>query len=235
MGKRSKKNVIDNANDAAEGIRHDLESVYHDARDMAAPIIKDAKDMAAPIIKDAKAKAGPIVKDAYDKAGPMLHDAKEKAAPIIADAREKAAPYIAEGKAKATETAVAGRDATVAKVNELRGIEPEPKGSKTKKFLIVGVVVGLAAVVYKKLTDSPAAGNNWQSSYTPAPAPKPAAAPAAAPMAGQPLHPGAVAADSDQAAASPDEALADAAEAPHPDTTPDDPANVVELDPDKNA
>ncbi len=35
----------------------------------------------------------------------------------------------------------------------------------------------------------------------------------------------------DTAGASPDEALADAAEEPHPVTTPDDPADVVELDP----
>ena len=55
----------------------------------------------------------------------------------------------------------------------------------------------------------------WQSSYTPTPAPAP-------------TH--RAAGEEDGAGASPDEAIADAAESPRPATDPDRPAEVVDVD-----
>ena len=115
------------------------------------------------------------------------------------------------------------------------------KGGKLKKLvLFTGLAAGLGFAA-KKLQGKKTA-DNWQSSYVPTPPPatptsSPAssttatqAAPAApatpaAPMSGTPA---ADAAD-DSAGSSPDEALADQAEAPHEVTTPDDPAEVVEI------
>jgi hypothetical protein len=56
--------------------------------------------------------------------------------------------------------------------------------------------------------------DNWQSSYVPSPAPAAAPAPQA--------H--------DAGAAGPDEALSDATDEPHAATTPDAPAEVVDLE-----
>ena len=162
----------------------------------------------------------------------MLTDARDRAVPLINDARDNARPYIAQGRAVATEKAAAGaafaaetaaaaRDAAAARVAELKGEPPKKKGGKFKKILLLTGIGGLAAFAYKKFT---ASDDSWQSSYTPAPPPRPANEPANKPA------PTATAAGDDQAAASPDEALADAAEEPHEVTTPEDPADVVDVE-----
>ena len=73
-------------------------------------------------------------------------------------------------------------------------------------------------MAFKKLRGQ-SASDNWQSSYTPAPAPSSSATP---PVATEPAD--------DSAGSSPDEALADATGEPHPVSTPDDPAEVVTLE-----
>ena len=86
------------------------------------------------------------------------------------------------------------------------------------------------AAIAKKL-QAGSSSDNWQSSYTPSPPPgeQPPTPPTpAAPQSGgdpltDPLP-------EDPGGASPDEAMADSAEAPHPATTPDDPAEVVDLE-----
>ncbi|MDO9494629.1 MAG: DLW-39 family protein [Nocardioides sp.] len=185
-------------------------------------LLDQANDWATDYVEAAK----PHVEAAYesarefvqDTAVPALLDARDKAAPVIADAREKAAPLIASGAALAGEKATAAKALADAKVAQLKG-EPEPKkGSKIKKFVLFAGIAGAVAVVAKKLQDGNGSSDNWQSSYVPTPPPTSAPAPAA-------TH-----AD-DAGGSSPDEALADAAEAPHPVTTPDEPAEVVDLDP----
>ena len=146
-----------------------------------------------------------------DTAIPAFNEARDKAAPAIADARDKAAPIIASGAALAAEKATAAKAAADAKAGELTG-QPKKK-SKLKRFLLFGAIAGGVAAVAKKL-QAGSDSNNWQSSYTPSPPPAP-----------EPKH----AAD-DPGGASPDEALADSAEAPHASTTPDDPAEVVDLE-----
>ena len=103
---------------------------------------------------------------------------------------------------------------------ELKG--EKPKRSKLKTFAVVAAVAGAAAVVAKKLQGDKAS-DNWQSSYTPSPPPssRPTPATPAAPQAGV----------DDPGGASPDEAMSDAAdETPHEVTTPDDPAEVVDVE-----
>jgi hypothetical protein len=152
-----------------------------------------------------------------DTVVPAVADAREKAGPAIADAREKAAPVIAAGAAKAAERATAARDLADAKVAELKGEEPKKKG-KLKRFVLFAGIAGGVAFVAKKLQGGGQSAN-WQSSYSPSPAPTPPSPPPAAPPNVD-----------DAGGASPDEALSDAAETPHPVSTPEDPADIVDLE-----
>lgn len=250
MGLRKKKSLLDQASEYVDSMKPQVESALHTARDStrdfvettAVPLLADAKDRAADGLAEARAKAGPALSDAREKAGPAWADAREKAAPYLADAREKAAPYVSDARAKAAPlvasgTALAGEKASAikeladAKAAQIKG-EPEPKkkGGKLKKLFLFTLVAGAAGVIAKRFQDQKTS-DNWQSSYVPSPPPSsttssapgsPATPPTpAAPMAG---------AEDDTAGSSPDEALADAAEAPHPVSTPDQPAEVVDLD-----
>ncbi|MDT0202392.1 hypothetical protein [Nocardioides sp. AE5] len=239
MGIRKKKTLSDQATEFAEGILPAIGSAMETAREHAVPLIEEAREKAGPMIAEgrqiaaekaaeAREKAAPIIAEGRQVAAEKVAEAREKAAPLIAEgrqvaaekvaeAREKAGPIIAEGRERAAEAAAEGKVAAAAKLNELRGIEPEPekKGGKLKKFLLIGAVAGVAGVVVKKLT-SGGSGDNWQSTYVPAPPPAPRAEATER-------------ANDDAAAATPDEALADAAEAPVATTTPDAPAEVVQL------
>lgn len=149
-----------------------------------------------------------VVESVTDKAGPILSDGREMARERSRRARRRAA-----AKAAAfTEAAPKG------KVSALVHAEPasESKGGTMKKLLLVGVLVAIGGAVAKRLRGG--SQGNWQSTYTPTPAASPT-----------PKHAAAAPAPDDQAAATPGEALADRADEPHPDTTPDDPAEVVEL------
>lgn len=206
MLKRKKHSLMDSAAEAAENIRPTIESAMDTAREKAVPLIHDARERATPLLQDGRDLAVEKASEAREKAGPLLHEGKELAAEKAAQGREYAAEKAPVVKAAARE-----------KVNELRGIEPEPekKGGKLKKVLFLGVLAGLGAILYKKLAGDNNSQANWQSSYVPAPAP--AASSTAA-------------AEDDQAAAAPGEAIADSTDKPKSDTTPDDPAEVVNLD-----
>ena len=71
---------------------------------------------------------------------------------------------------KATPALQDARDLAVAKVAELKG-EPEPTKGKgrLKKALLVGGLVAIGVVVFKKVTANDDA--NWQSAYVPTPPP----------------------------------------------------------------
>jgi len=154
--------------------------------------------------------ARPALTDARDKAGPALADARAKAAPVIADARAKAAPVAADLATRAQEAAAQAKEAADARVATLRGEEPKKKGGKLKKLALFAAIAGAVGFVAKKLQGGGQQADNWQSSYVPKPAPAPA-----------PVQ--------DAGGSGPDEAIADAAEDPHPATTPDEPAEVVDI------
>lgn len=226
MAFRKKKSLLDQAADYVEAVRPKVEGAVSDARDAvedfyektARPALLDAKDKAGPALADARDKAAPYVAEARERATTALSDARENAGPALADARAKAAPYVSAAAERASDVAAQAKEAADARVAQLKGEEPKKKGSKLKKIAIFAALAGAVGFIAKKLQGG-GQNDNWQSSYVPTPAPAPAA-PKAAPKAAD-----------DAGAAGPDEAISDAADEPQPVTTPDDPAEVVDLDP----
>jgi hypothetical protein len=191
-------------------------------------ILEQAADYVEAAVDSAVEKAGPILADAKEKAGTAIADAREQAVPALVDARDKAAPLIAQSAALAAEKAAQGKEVATAKAAEITG-KPKKKHRLRKLLLITGIAAALGFVA-KKLT-AKGDQDNWQSSYTPTPPPRDAdrtdtpIADAAAANAAAASTEGA-----DEGGAGPDEALADAAEESHDVTTPDAPAEVVDLD-----
>ena len=210
MGLRRKKSLIDQASDIIDDAKPKIEAAVTTAKDKALPLLADAKDKATPVLADAKAKA---------VAGAA--DAKAKAGPALAEGAAIAADKASIGAAIAAEKAAAGRDLATAKLAEIKGDPPKKKGGKLKKLLLITGLAALGAAIFKK-TRGDATSDNWQSSYVPTPAPGPSSTPTAAGPADT----------DDTGGSSPDEALADAAEQPHPVSTPDDPAETVTVDED---
>ena len=157
------------------------------------------------------------------------------------------------------ELAAAGREIAAAKVAEVKGAEvkgepPKRKGSKLRKLLFWGTLAAAAGFIYQKIRPTPDT-DNWQSAYTP---PTSAGSTSSTTSAttgstagaagGAHLAPGVgpdeplatddpmarLAAEEapgdDPGGADPAEAIADAAEEPHDVTTPDNPADVVEVE-----
>jgi hypothetical protein len=164
---------------------------------------------------------------AVEKAGPILADAKDtavaKAGPALVDARDKASPLIAQSAALAAEKAAQGKDLAAAKAAEIAG-KPKKKHRLRKFLLLTGLAAAIGFVVKRMQSGD---NENWQSSYTPPPPPRDAD------RTDTPIADAAVAAateGADEGGAGPDEALADAAEESHAVTTPDEPADVVDLE-----
>ena len=228
MRGRKNKSLLDQAKVQAEGY---VEAVK--------PQLESALDSATDFVQTT---ALPKLAEAREKAAPVLAEAKDRATPVLQEAREKAAPVIATGAAVVDERAVAAKDAAEARVAQIKGEEPK-KRSKVKTFLAFAGVAGAVAVVARRLQGGKSS-DNWQSSYVPSPSSTTDGAEASSPLATAPSTPGTadiagtagtgapetpeVAVDT--GGASPDEALADAVEEPHPATTPDEPAEVVEID-----
>lgn len=213
MGLRKKKSLVDQASDLAGGyvdtVRPHVEAALESARDFV-------QETALPALSDARDKSAPVLAGARDKAAPVFVSARDKAVSGILDAKDAAKPYVATGAGLAVEKATQARELADAKVSQLKG--EKPKKSKLKRFVLIAGVAGGVAFLAKKLQGGGSTADNWQSSYTPSPAPTAAPTPAA------PVE--------DSAGSSPDEALADAAESAHPVTTPDEPAEVVDVEPD---
>lgn len=207
--------------------------------EQAAEYVEAAVEKAGPILADAKDKAGAALADAREQAGPVLADAKDravaKAGPTLVDARDKAAPLIAQGAALAAEKAsqaadlasakaAEGKELTSAKAAELTG-KPKKKHRLRKLMIFTGIaaLLGFAAKKLSAARDH----DNWQSSYTPAPPPRDAD------RTDTPIADAAAASaeSADEGGAGPDEALSDATEESHDVTTPDEPADVVDVSP----
>ena len=220
MALRKKQTLLDQAQEYVEAVRPHVESAVVTTREAVEDFVENT---ARPALLDARDKAGPALADARDKAGPALKDARAKAAPVIADARAKAAPVVADVAARAGEAATQAKEAADARVASLRGEEPPKKGGRLKKIALFAAIAGAVGFVAKKLQGGGAKQDTWQSSYVPKPAPAapaaptPAASPAASPV-------------KDAGGSAPDEAISDAADDPHPVTTPDEPAEVVDID-----
>ncbi|HEY3529997.1 MAG TPA: hypothetical protein VGK78_12690 [Nocardioides sp.] len=204
----------------------------------AADYVEAAVEKAGPVLAEAKDRAEAALADAREQAGPVLAEAKAKAGPTLADAREKATPLIAQGAALAAEKASVAADLAAEKAaqgkelaaNKAARLTSKPqKKHRLRKLLILS---GLAAVIGFAVKKLQSGGDraNWQSSYTPNPPPSSRAAGST----DTPIADAAAAASgegADVGGAGPDEALADATDESHDVTTPDEPAEVVDLEP----
>lgn len=218
-------------------------------------------DAAIPVIESAMEQVRDLGKDAAAQAKDLATDTKTKTAPLVAEiagatkevAVPKAKAAAAAGVATAAGLAAAGKELAAAKVAEAKG-EPQKKRSKLRTVLIFGTLAAVAGFAYNKLRPKPEA-DNWQSAYTPpessaATTSSTTSATGAAMTGGAHLAPGVgpdgpIATDDpmvkraaeegtlgdDPGGAAPDEAIADAVEEPRDPTTPDDPAEVVEVEP----
>ena len=237
------KTLIDRAQDYVDQISDtvlpQLEAAWEQAVDKAGPALADARDKATPLLAEGKAVAA-------EKASAGAAVAAERASAGAHLAADKAAAGAAIAAALAAEKAAAGRDLASAKVAELKG-EPEPKGGKLKKLVLIGGLLAVAGVVANRLKSSQSESANWQSSYVPPPPPAPSsstgAAAAAAPVTGDPLTdplPDEITADDvvtvdppatdDIGGGAPGEAISDVVVEPHDPTTPDEPAEVIDID-----
>ncbi len=258
-----KKSLMDRAHDyveqLSESVLPQLESAWEQTVDKAGPALADARDKATPLIAEGRALASEKASFAAALAAEKATEAREKAAPLLAEARATAADRASVGAALAAEKAHASRDLAAAKVAELRGVEPEPRGGKLKKVLLLGGLLAVGGVIFSKLRSSKDESANWQSTYVPPAPPKPSA-PSAAPVTPatttvepitgdpltDPLPDDEVSADDvvtvdppatdDVGGGAPGEAISDSAKEPHDPTTPDAPAEIIDIDdaPEKN-
>ncbi len=253
---RKKKSLMDRAHDYVEQLSEtvlpQLESAWEQTVDKAGPALADARDKATPLIAEGRALASEKASVGAALAAEKAAEAREKAAPLFAEARATAADKASIGAALAAEKASASRDLAAAKVAELRGVEPEPQGGKLKKFLLIGGLLAIGGVIFSKLRSKQDEGANWQSTYVPPPPPKPAA-PAApvtpattstVPVTGDPLTDPLTEEDisaddvvtvdppatDDIGGGAPGEAISDSVKEPHDPTTPDAPAEIVDID-----
>ena len=227
FAKSRKEKFVEQAQDLAHDLTEAIAPHVERAREEIAPRLAEAREQVGPRLAEARSQVGPLLAEARDQVAPHVESARGRLVndvvpyvqQAVSDAREQAAPVAEEAKRRGVLAAAA-----------LKGEPVKRKGSKRKFFLFAGLA-GLGALAVKKLRggESP----NWQTSYSPSPSPAATPAPrsTSAPTTGS--HTAKVPVDSgagdDQGGASPGEALADSAEEPHPVTTPDSPAEDVDV------
>ena len=231
FAKTRKEKLVDQATDLANGISEAIAPHVEKAKDELAPRLADARDQLAPKIADAKDQIAPKLAEARDQAAPYVESAREKfvkdvvpaVQQAVSDAKDQAGPVADEAKRRGALAAAA-----------LKG-EPVKKKGRKRKFFLFAALAGAGAFVFSKLKGGSNESANWQTSYAPKPAPAAPPAPPSpsAPMAGS--HAADTAVDSastsagDPTGANPGETLSDATEEPHAVTTPDAPAEDVDV------
>ena len=176
-----KKSLMDRAHDYVEQLSEtvtdtvvpQLESAWEQAVEKAGPALTDARDKAQPLLEEGRTRAAEAATAGAALAAVKTAEAREKAAPLLAEARATAADKAAVAAALAAERAAEARELAATKVNELRGVEPEPQGSKLKKLLLVTGLLAIGGFVFTKLKAKQDAEANWQSTYVPPAPPKP--------------------------------------------------------------
>ncbi len=214
------------------------QDLAHDLSEAIAPHVERAKDELGPRIAEARDQVAPRIAEARDQVAPRIAEARDQVTPHVETARDAFVkdfvPYVQQAVSDARDQAVplaeeAQRRGEAA-VAALKGEPVKRKGRKRKILLFAGLA-GLAALAVQKLRGGESA--NWQTSYSPSPAPATPPAPPspAAPMSGS--HAAESPAESDGSdgpvGATPGESLSDATEEPHPVTTPDSPAEDVDV------
>ena len=251
--------AVDTAKELAADARDKAAPALADARDKAGPALADARDRAVPVVAAGaavaaeKAAAGTtlVAEKAAEGRDALAERTKDRAqgrqeggeeGPQEGRREGRGARQSAEQGAdfqreRAAVKIAAFQDASSGnKVTAFKDAEPK-KGGKLKKLLLFGALAGIGALVFKKLKgDNEAA--HWQKSYTPTPAPSTtpsthrrlgglsaAAGDAVGSRAGARRSRRTTWVPPHRTRRSPTPPTQ-----PHPDTTPDDPLEVVEID-----
>jgi hypothetical protein len=203
----SKKGLADHASELVEQVSPHVEA----ARER---LVNDYLPVAQTMLADARDTAREVAEDARDAA----REAAANAEKSTRKSRRKAAKK-ARAKAKGVAAAAAATPAAMALAEKVKPDSAKP--SRKKRLAILVGLVGVGALVFKKLRG----GSSAPTSYAPPrPVPTPPPAPAASTTGP---------ATTDAGGAFVDEVVADADEAPHPVTTPDRPLDVEDVDPEK--
>jgi ElaB/YqjD/DUF883 family membrane-anchored ribosome-binding protein len=227
--------VAAQAKEQAAELSERVGPALNDARDRITPALEDARDRLAPALEDARDRAVPAAAHARDVARerltPVLEDARDRAGPAAAHARDVARVKLADAA-----TTVATRlddrlpdDRTPAFIADASA---NKKGGKLRKVLVFVGLGALAAVVAKRLQSD--STPTWQAATPPpSPAPRPAAGAASASTPVTPAAPQSGAEGGqkpgDTAGGTPGEAASDLVEEPHTPTTPDAPAEQIDV------
>ena len=215
--------VVDQAKEQAADLGERMGPALDDARVR----LDEARDRLAPMVEEARDRFVPVAEKAAQDAREAAREAAERARPHATAAKVAATAATAKG-ARRVATALDERlpdDYTptlISKASERK------KGSKLKKLVVLVGLGGAAAFVAKKLTSDPAP--TWQSVPPPSPASTTSAAAGASTSAptGQAVA-GAEDSPRDAGGASPGEMASDSVDEPHQPTTPDNPADEVDV------
>jgi hypothetical protein len=198
-----------------------LSQVVDQAKEQAA----DLGERVGPALDEARERLVPMVEDARDRFVPLAEKAAQDAREAAQQAAERARPHATAAKVAATAATAKGARKVATALDERLPDERTPaviskaserkKGGKIKKLLVLAGLGGAAAYVAKRMTSEPAP--TWQS--VPPPAPTSSSGGSSGPSGET----------TDAAGASPDEVAADRAEEPHEPTSPDNPAEEVDL------
>lgn len=204
---------------------------------------KDSAAKLAAALADAKTQAAnlgdrlaPAVDEAMNRLGPVVDDARERVAPVVLDARDRLIPVLEDAKVRLADlgdTVAARLDeaVTASKAADGTAAAAKPAGKKgkgggrTRKVLLLGALSAGVAFVVQRLR-SGSGEPQWQST-APNPPPPPRSTPTT--TAGDAAPGTTVGTQADAAGATPGEAASDAVEEPHPPTTPDAPAERIDL------
>ena len=227
--KSRKEKFADQAQDLARDLTEAIGPHVEKARDELAPAIERAREELA----DARDQVAPKLAEARDEIAPRLAEARDQIAPHVEDARGRIVKGVASATAAATPVVAEARRRGVNASAALQGEPPVKRKGRKRKLFLFATLAGLGAYAVQKLRGGESA--NWQTSYSPSttPAAPPAPPSPSAPQAGS--HAADVPVDSDAekdgepVGATPGESLSDAAEEPRPVTTPDSPAEDVEV------
>jgi hypothetical protein len=188
--------------------------------------------------RQAKSHAGPAIEDARARLTPMVDDARTRLAPVVDDARERIAELTEVVATKLDERLPDDKTPAAVKAASAHSSAKSGKGGLLKKLvLITGVGAAVFSIVRRLMGGGSSSQPQWQSTTPTRTAPASTGTPTASPSATAAGAASAAAASSqvaeesshDVAAGSPDEALADATETAHVPTTPDAPAERIDV------
>jgi hypothetical protein len=231
--KSRKEKFVDQAQDLARDLTEAITPHVERARDEIAPHVERAREELGPRIAGARDQVAPKLAEARDEIAPRLAEARDNLAPHVEDARDRITKGAAAATAAATPVVVEARRRGMNAAAALQGEPPVKRKGRKRKLFVFATLAGLGAYAVQKLRGGESA--NWQTSYSPstAPAAPPAPPSPSAPQAGSHAADVPVDAeaegDGEPVGATPGESLSDAAEEPHPVTTPDSPAEDVEV------